>query len=104
MPGTAHAAQRRHQPVDVPVSMLEHDVLDWEQIHRVDGAYVHAPDPDAVSLSTVDGASTLQSHQSAHQSAHCNHINHHINQHIAITSIITSISTSISASIIMSTL
>ena len=72
MPGSAHAAQRRHRPVDVPVSMREHDVLDMEQTHRVDEAYFHAPDPVVVSVPAVDGASaardvmdsasTLQSH------------------------------------------
>ena len=53
MPGTALAAQRRHQPVDVPVSMHEHDVLDWEQIHRVDGACFPGPDPDVVPVPAV---------------------------------------------------
>ena len=76
MPGSAHAAQRRHQPVDVPVSMREHDVLDMEQMHRVDETYFHAPDHDVVSCTAVDGASaardvmgsasTLQAYQSAH--------------------------------------
>ena len=85
MPGTAHAAQQRHQPVDVPVSMREHDVLDMEQIHRVDETYFQAPDPDVVSESAVDGASaahyvmgtasTLQAHQSTHQSTHQDHVN-----------------------------
>ena len=74
MPGSAHAAQRRHQPVDVPVSMREHDVLDMEQIHRVDETYFQAPDPDVMSVPAVDGASaahdeihsasTLHSHES----------------------------------------
>ena len=82
MPGTgrtAHAAQGRHQPVDVPVSMREHDVLDMEQIHRVDETYFQAPDPDVVSdgASTAHHESTLQSHQSPHSSTrrHDDHVN-----------------------------
>ncbi len=43
MPGTAHAAQRRHQPADVPVSMREHDVVDMKPAHLVDESYFHAP-------------------------------------------------------------